>query len=167
MVIKNSTQENLDDIMKLIHQAQNYFKNANIDQWQDGYPNNETIRDDILQNNSYILIENNQVIATMYLSFENEPTYSHIDGQWLTDYPYAVIHRIVVDENQKGKNIAGKLLKFATQKCKEKNIYSIRIDTHNDNHSMQKFLYKNGFQLCGNITLESGAPRIAFEKILA
>ena len=131
MEIRNSTQENLHDIMKLIHQAQNYFKNANIDQWQDGYPNEETILEDIAQNNSYVLIENNHVIATMFLSFDGEPTYTHIDGQWLTETPYA------------------------------------RIDTHNDNHSMQKFLYKNGFALCGNIILKSGAPRIAFEKILA
>ena len=167
MEIRKSTQEDLNDIMKLIHQAQNYFKNAHIDQWQDGYPNEETILEDIAQNNSYVLIENNHVIATMFLSFDGEPTYTHIDGQWLTENPYAVIQRIVVDENQKGKNIAGELLKFAIQKCEEKNIHSIRIDTHNDNHSMQKFLSKNGFELCGNITLESGAPRIAFEKILA
>ena len=31
---------------------------------------------------------------------------------------------------------------------------------------MQRFLTKNGFELCGQIMLESGAPRIAFEKIL-
>lgn len=166
MEIKHSKEANIDAIMELIHQAQSYFKVANIDQWQDGYPARSDILTDISNHHSYILEDHGHVIATMYLAFENDPNYTHIDGQWLTNSSYAVIHRIVVDENQKGKNIAASLLKFAEKKCYEKHVQSIRIDTHKDNHSMQKFLKKNDFQFCGNITLESGAPRIAFEKIL-
>ena len=42
--------------------------------------------------------------------------------------------------------------------------HSIRMDTHNDNLSMQKFLTKYGFKHCGTITLASGALRRAYEK---
>jgi hypothetical protein len=31
---------------------------------------------------------------------------------------------------------------------------------------MQKFLIKNRFTLCGDITLKNGDPRIGFEKII-
>ena len=48
MEIRKSHLDDVQRIMTLIHQAQNYFKQQNIDQWQDGYPNEETIEKDML-----------------------------------------------------------------------------------------------------------------------
>lgn len=166
MNIRKTTHCDITSVMKLIHQAQNYFKSLNIDQWQDGYPNDEVIKNDIEKNNSYVL-EDDEIIASMYFALEDDPCYRVIDGKWLTDnQPYAIIHRIVVHNDCKGKNIAGILLDYATQQCQAHLIKSIRIDTHQDNQSMQNFLHKHGFVYCGIITLESGAKRIAFEKVL-
>lgn len=166
MEIRKSNETDVQAIMKLVHQAQNYFKNAHIDQWQDGYPNEETILSDIKRKKSYVLVDK-EIIGTMYFAIEDDPCYGVIDGSWLTaQQPYAVIHRIVVDESVKGNNIALHLLEFAKQECIKFNIASIRIDTHADNLSMQRFLLKHQFKKCGQITLESGAPRIGFEKSL-
>jgi len=165
-MIRNATQKDVIQIMNLVKQAQAYFKSQAIDQWQDGYPNAEQINQDILKQNSYVLVDGN-VIGTMYFAIEDDPTYLHIDGKWKTqDKPYAVIHRIVVDENIKGQGLAKQLLDYAEAKCLKQRVSSIRIDTHDDNLSMQRFLKKNGFEACGHITLESGALRIAFEKVL-
>ena len=38
MCIKKSSVNDVQAIMKLVHQAQAYFRNNGIDQWQDGYP---------------------------------------------------------------------------------------------------------------------------------
>lgn len=165
MNIRKSKKSDINEIMRLIHQAQKYFKNNGIDQWQDNYPQDIHILEDILQEKSYVL-DNDHIVGTMYFAIENEPTYNSIDGQWLQDNSYGVIHRIVVDESYKGQNLAKRLLDYAIEECLSHQIYSIRIDTHHDNLSMQRFLKKNGFIACGKITLESGAPRIGFEKIL-
>lgn len=50
--------------------------------------------------------------------------------------------------------------------CLEKGIHSIKVDTHEDNRSMQRFLQKNGFVYCGVIYLQDGSKRLAFEKLL-
>lgn len=166
MKIRQSHQDDIHQIMTLIHQAQDYFKNAGIDQWQNGYPLVEHILEDIQKKHSYVL-ETHQIIGTMYFAIEDDPNYKEIDGEWKTQQqPYAVIHRIVVDKNYKGQNYARYLLKYAIDQCLKNHIQSIRIDTHEDNLSMQQFLIKNGFIKCGKITLESGAPRIGFEKII-
>ncbi|MBM6799777.1 GNAT family N-acetyltransferase, partial [Coprobacillus cateniformis] len=47
MNIKKSSVNDVQAIMKLVHQAQLYFKNNGIDQWQDGYPKDENIYSDI------------------------------------------------------------------------------------------------------------------------
>lgn len=103
----------------------------------------------------------------MYFAFEDEPDYHDIrNGQWLTDTPYGIVHRIVIDEKIKGRGTAHKLLSYAEDQLRAMHVSSIRMDTHLDNVSMQCFLHKNGFNYCGEITLSNGAPRIAFEKIL-
>lgn len=166
MEIRKSTEADISKIMSLVHQAQNYFKQNYIDQWQDGYPNSETILDDIHKNHSYVIIDKD-VIGTMYFAIEDDPCYKVIQGEWMTSQqPYAVIHRIVVDETRKGQNLAYQLLSYVILECTNQGIGSIRIDTHADNISMQRFLTKHGFVACGTITLASGAPRIGFEKIL-
>lgn len=166
MEIRKSNVADVQAIMNLVHQAQSYFKDNGIDQWQDGYPNDENICLDIAKGYSYVL-SHDHVIGTMYFAFEDDPSYHVIEGEWLThNQPYAVIHRIVVDQNYKGQSLAKLLLDYAIEQCQKHQIKSIRIDTHHDNQSMQRFLYKNGFELCGQITLESGAARVAFEKLL-
>ena len=134
MEIIHTQYNHINDVMKIINQAKSYFKNNNINQWQDGYPNEESIKEDIIQNKSYVLIDNGKVIGTMFFAIENDPSYSYIEnGQWLTDNKYAVIHRIAVDENIKGRNIAFELVNYVIDQCKLNTINSIRIDTHKDN----------------------------------
>lgn len=43
MELRKSSRSDIESIMKIIHQAQNYFKENGIDQWQNNYPNEETI----------------------------------------------------------------------------------------------------------------------------
>ena len=166
MEIRKALYDDINDMMKIIKEAQDYLKSKNIDQWQDGYPNHDSFIDDINKGHSYVLVDNNEIIATMYFSFEEDPCYRVIDGAWKKDGLYAVIHRIAVASSKKGQAVAKVLLDYAVSECHKENVDSIRIDTHIDNLSMQRFLYKNGFELCGTITLMSGASRIALQKIL-
>ncbi|MGL4781519.1 MAG: GNAT family N-acetyltransferase [Bacteroidales bacterium] len=150
-------------IMEIIREAQCYFKSQCIDQWQNDYPNENTFRTDIDSGNSYVFIENDKIIATAMISFDKEPTYDQIKGEWLSENSYAVIHRIAVKSEMKGKNIAGKILEFTKCLALDNNIHSIRIDTHRDNSSMQRVITKFGFFYCGLIYLNDGAERFAYQ----
>lgn len=163
---RHTTAEDIPVLLGIIAQAQEYFKQQGIDQWQDGYPNAAVIGNDMRNNNSYVLLSDGELVATAMISFDGEPTYSHIDGAWLTGNPYAVIHRVAVKPDLKGQNIAGTIIRLAEDMCRERNIPCIRIDTHSENHSMQRVAAKCGFAYCGVIILTSGASRLAYEKIL-
>ena len=43
MTFKTNEIEDISRVIDIINQAKTYFKNNDIDQWQDGYPNEETI----------------------------------------------------------------------------------------------------------------------------
>lgn len=171
--LRHSGEEDIPAIMALISEAQRYFSQKGIEQWQNGYPNPEVIRTDIRKGNSYVVCQEamqpdsaESIVATAMISFDGEPTYAHIDGAWLTDLPYAVIHRVAVRPELKGQNIAGWIIKEAERICLERDCPCIRIDTHRENLSMQRVATKNGFHYCGVITLADGALRLAYEKVI-
>ncbi|MFR5266086.1 GNAT family N-acetyltransferase [Clostridium sp.] len=166
MEFRKSAIKDIDEIMKIINEAKLYFKENNINQWQDGYPDKEVILNDIKNEESFVVINDNKVIGTVVISFKGEKTYNKIyEGTWLSNNDYAVIHRIAISNEFKGFGI-GKMIIEETQKLAfEKNIRSIKIDTQKDNMSMQKLLIKNNFKYCGLIYLEDGSERVAFEKL--
>ena len=167
MEFRKSTTDDIEDILNIIRQAQEYLKDAGIDQWQNGYPNKETIEKDIKEEHSYVLVENNKVIATAAISFDEEKTYSTIfEGSWLSDKTYAVIHRIAVERSLKGSGLASIIIKETERLSLQKGVASIKVDTHKNNLSMQRFLEKNGFSYCGIIYLEDGSKRLAYEKFI-
>lgn len=167
MNFRKTTIEDINNIMNIINEAKEYFKKNRINQWQDGYPNSDTIYTDIKNNSSYVLESENKILATAMVSFKEDKTYKNIyNGQWLNNGDYAVIHRIAVSEKVKGNGIASAIIKEVEGLCKENGVTSIKIDTHKENISMQKLLEKNAFKYCGIIYLEDGSERIAFEKLI-
>lgn len=167
MVFRKTTEKDIDNVMKIIKKSQAYFKSQGIDQWQNNYPNPEVIQNDINNNHSYVLLKDDEIVATTAISFDGESTYEEIhDGKWLSKNDYVVIHRVAVDDNYKGLGIGSNIIREVEKLCLEKDIKSIKVDTHEENKSMQRLLEKCGFKYCGIIYLEDGGKRIAFEKIL-
>ncbi|NMB19663.1 MAG: GNAT family N-acetyltransferase [Firmicutes bacterium] len=167
MQFRRATYSDLPEIMAIIAQGQEYLKRSEIPQWQNGYPSHEVVELDIKRGNSYVLVRNGQVVATTALEFGEDPSYQKIyEGQWATNQPYAAIHRIAIAEGHKGKGLAGIMTEAMERACRERGVFSLRVDTHEKNQSMQRMLQKTGFQYCGIIYLLDGAPRLAFEKTL-
>ena len=168
MNFRKTRNEDIPAVMKLIDQAKAYMKENGIDQWQNGYPNAESIRKDIEQDYSYVMEDEGKIIGTLAVIFDGEPTYDKIyDGEWkTTEEPYAAVHRVAVDAECKGRGIAGTMIEEVAKLCRERGIRSIKNDTHRDNRSMQRMQAKNGFEYCGVIYLQNGAERIAFEKLI-
>ena len=157
-MIQKATLAQLPEILKLYAQARMFMaQNGNPDQWGNAYPPEEMIREDIENGKSYVNLENGHIRAVFYFAVEEDPTYSYIEGAWLNDAPYGVIHRIAVGES--GKGVAAECIRFAYERCG-----NLRIDTHEKNIPMQGCLAKNGFARCGIIYLEDGDPRIAYQK---
>lgn len=169
MQLRPSTQEDIPAILAIIKDAQNYLKRLQIDQWQDGYPNQDQIELDLKNNDSYVVVnEDNEVMGTVVFTTKKEETYDQIDGKWMTNpsATYGVIHRLAVSDKFRSSGIAKFVFQECEQKLKEQTIASMRIDTHRDNLGMQQLIKSFGYRYCGVILLVSGAERLAFEKEL-
>lgn len=153
------------DIWEIIHQAIIRRKLDGSTQWQDGYPNMETIEKDIRDQQGYVLRHEDRIIAYAALIYNDEPAYDQIEGNWLSEFPFLVIHRVAVSDQMAGKGIATLLLRKIESYAHQKQIPSIRADTNFDNYAMLKVLEKSGYQYCGKVLIR-GDERLAFEKLI-
>lgn len=167
MTLEKACLQDVESIMAIIAYAQETFKKAGINQWQNGYPNPMTIEQDIKLGNSYKLMIDAELVATCAVIFDVEPTYDQIfEGQWLTNRPYATVHRIAIAASYKGKGLSHTIMRAVEALCLENDIQDIRVDTQEDNLAMQGLLKKAGYTYCGIIFLADGQKRLAYQKIL-
>jgi len=155
----------LDTIWVILQDAIAQRKRDGSEQWQNGYPNKETVIKDIQENCGYVLVENESVVAYAAIIFDIEPNYAEITGQWLSNGDYTVVHRVATAEAVKGKGVATHLFKLIEELSLSKGIFSIKVDTNFDNQPMLHILKKLNYTYCGEIFF-GGATRMAFEKLL-
>ena len=162
---------NINEIMEIIHDAKRYLKEQGSSQWNlpDGYPNKSDLIKDINNNECYIYLEADKIIGVMIIMQNIDENYNEIDGNWLNNDKYVSIHRIAVRYNYHNQQIGYKMLKLAETIIMNKDIYSIKIDTHKINIPMIKTLTKLNYTYCGVITLKRSKEdnlRNAYQKIL-
>lgn len=161
MEIRPAALSELDTVMPLYDQGRAFMRqNGNKGQWINGYPSRAMIEADIRLGHLFVAEEEGE-IAAVFCFFHGEdvePTYRSIDGAWLADGPYGVVHRIA----STGKY--SRMVEFCTDWCLER-CQSLRIDTYRDNLPMQQALARCGFTFCGVIVIEDGSERMAYQKL--
>ena len=169
MILKPAKNEDLPFIMQIVQDSQIHLALQHIDQWQNGYPNETAILKDIAHRESFVVkSESNEIMGTAMFTTKSEPTYSAIEGSWLTDknVTYGVIHRMAVSDAHRKQGVAKFIFNKCEEKLKESKILSMRIDTHEDNTEMQGLLHHLGYVYCGVIFLDNADKRLAFEKLI-
>ncbi|WP_346669919.1 GNAT family protein [uncultured Subdoligranulum sp.] len=143
-----------------IYRAARAFMAAsgNPTQWGTTDPRPELLRQDIAQEQLYVLCDGDTPRAAFALVPGEDPTYAVIDGAWLSDAPYATIHRLGSDGTCHG--VFASAIGWAAARQPH-----LRIDTHADNHIMQKLIARAGFRCCGIIHVADGSPRLAYERL--
>lgn len=168
MEIRKAAAADIPRIVELYDAAKAALRGLGIDQWQDGYPNGDSALQDIQEGIGHVLVENGTILATAAVYVGHEPTYDVIfDGAWKTENKaYGIIHRIAVSPEAKNKGAASFIMDHCAGLARAAGVSSLRCDTHSGNVVMRHTLEKNGYLHCGTILLESGASRVAYEKIL-
>ena len=155
-VVRPAVMEDLDRILDIYAEARRFMaENGNPTQWHSGYPRRELLEQDIRLERLFAVVRNDGICGAFVFFIGDDPTYRYIEGSWMADTPYGVIHRIA----GQGGGIFADALAFC-----EAQISHIRIDTHHDNKPMQHVVEKAGFSRRGIIYVEDGSPRIAYEK---
>ena len=154
-----------DQIWMILKGAIKRRREEGSDQWQDGYPNPEVVKNDIDEGVGFVLLDQDKVVGYCAVLINDEPQYTDIEGKWLSDGDFVVIHRVAISDKHLGQGLAQKMLYYIEDYALENNIHSIKADTNFDNAGMLHIFEKAGYKYCGEVILR-GMPRKAFEKVL-
>lgn len=162
MYIRKATMQDLPDILAIYAYARNFMKeHGNPDQWRDSYPPVSLTTQDIQDGDLYICMisenDHDRIGGVFFFHPGEDPDYHTIDGTWLNDQPYAVVHRVATAPDTKG--VATFCLNWAYHQFP-----NIKIDTHDDNIPMQHLLKKLGFVCCGHTTVSTGNTMLVYQK---
>ena len=162
-ILRKATFEDVDQIWTILQQAIARRKKDRSDQWQDGYPNQEVIQQDIEKGVGYVLTDDELIVGYTAILINDEPAYNDLKGNWLTNSDFVVVHRLAISDDYIGKGLAQKMMLYIEDFALQQNIFSIKVDTNFDNIPMLKIFEKLGYTYCGEVILRGGI-RKAFEK---
>lgn len=157
MFIRPSSEKDIPEILNIYAKARSFMaEHGNPTQWTKGAPDLASLKKDLANQASFVVIEGGIVIGTFAL-YEEDSNYEAIEGRWLDEEPYYVIHRIASLRKGVGSFILDQV--YAKGKA-------VRIDTHEANLPMKSLLKKKGFVYCGRIRLKDkdDSWREAYEK---
>jgi GNAT superfamily N-acetyltransferase len=163
--LQKASTSHIPKIWEIIQKAIQRRKADGSKQWQDGYPNQESIKNDIRYEEGFVLTEGENIIGYCAVLINDEPEYANIEGKWLTEGDFVVYHRVAVAEEYLGKGFAKLMIESIHQYATEKGIKSVKADTNFDNQAMLKLFEKLGYQYCGEVYFR-GSARKAFEKVI-
>ncbi|MGC5745774.1 GNAT family N-acetyltransferase [Chryseobacterium sp. NFX27] len=163
--LRKAEIDDRDVIWGIIQQSIERRKQDGSTQWQNGYPNLGTVESDIAKGFGYVLTVDGEIAVYAALILNDEPAYSTIEGAWLSDREFVVVHRVAVDGKFAGQGMVKKLFDHIEDFTKSHGIQSIKVDTNYDNMTMLKILESKGYSYCGEVLL-AGGMRKAYEKII-
>lgn len=131
-------------------------ENGNAEQWGEDYPSAELIEHDI--DKMYLCMSEGRIACVFYYAAEEDEDYKEINGKWLNEEPYGVVHRVASTGIVRGA--ASFCLDWAYAQTQ-----NLRMDTYSDNIPMQKLLEKCGFQYCGSFERLGMDKWMAYQKI--
>lgn len=143
-----------DRIFEIYEYARAYMKaHGNPHQWGDDRPEKSLTEDDIKNQRCYVMEDDGHIFACFVFTIGFEKEY---EVRFPAKSEYGVIHRVASDGSKRG--IVERIVDFAKKKAN-----LIRIDTHEDNKTMQNCIERQNFKRLGIIYLEDGSPRILYE----
>lgn len=155
----------VDEIVALTKRCGRHLRENGIDQWDENYPDYESIERDLRTGTLFAFREDGVIRGIVVLNETQDEEYAEID--WLTadSSRNLVVHRLAVDPNSQGKGIARKLMDFAENFARENTYDSIRLDTFSQNPRNQRFYSNRGYTNLGPVFLKykKDYPYICYE----
>lgn len=156
--------DDLEPIFSIFENAISVMYNSGIHQWDEVYPNMETLEEDISKQQLYMVISEENILAAYVLNQEFDQGYSLVNWKY-SDSSFCVVHRLCVDPKFQNQEIATMTMKYIEEHAKNSGVESIRLDAFILNPFAVKLYEKLGYENVGTVMFRKGEFYL-FEKKL-
>ena len=152
----------IDRAMEIFRSAVSDMEKKNIRQWDEVYPDRETVSEDILSGTMYGYFVGEVLCAVQVINQIQSPEYSQIDWKYRDENPL-VLHRLCVDPEYRNRGIAKQMILFAEKYAADNGFRTIRFDAFINNPVSVHIYEKAGYFNSGTVRFRKG-DFYCFEK---
>ena len=137
-------------IEQLMDGCKNTLIEEGIYQWDEKYPSRQTFQDGILQDQVFVLMEGEGILAIVILNEKQNAGWERIPWAHQKGKTLAV-HSLAVKPECQGRGYGKKILEFCEEYAKENEYGNIRLDVFSENRRANELYRKQGYTKAGEI----------------
>jgi GNAT superfamily N-acetyltransferase len=166
VLVRRAHEDDLPRLGDLLRTCIAHMQAGGIDQWDDVYPTEATLRVDIAAGTLYVAAAPGRPIAGAFVVDQREePEYASVAWR-LVGRPVRFVHRLMVHPDCQRRGLARHLMRFAEIAARRDGCGALRLDAFTGNAPSLGLYRGLGYADVGEVRFRKGLFR-CFEKDLA
>lgn len=154
LIFTVALETDLAEIMQLIQKSVARMAELDVHQWDESYPDETTIANDIMKQQLYVGRFDDSIVAICVVNRDCDEDYAN--AEWRGSDNYMVLHRLCVHPSFHNKRVARKTMEFVERLAKSKGAEAIRLDTFSQNPYAIKLYENYGYEIRGKAYWSKG-----------
>lgn len=151
----HAIQSDLPELLALYGAATRQMDDQGIRQWDEIYPSESILREDIALGQMYVGKKEGRVAVAFALEQCKAGDYE--EAEWIYEEPsFVVLHRLCVHPAFQGQGVAKAAMDYLEQEVLSHGINVIRLDAFPQNPAAIKLYESRGYRKAGEITYRKG-----------
>ncbi|HWP50778.1 MAG TPA: GNAT family N-acetyltransferase [Clostridia bacterium] len=152
------------EIFNVYRVAISHMQASGIDQWDDAYPTQAVIEQDIVKGEMTIGTINDTIACAFVLNRDQWEGYEN--GNWqYPELPFAVLHRLCVNPSCQGKGIGTQTMHYIETLLINEGISVLQLDAFPKNHNAIKLYEKLNYIKVGEAVFRKGVFYLYEKKL--
>lgn len=153
--LEKATPGDRDAIVALVTAVVDCLNQSGIPQWDDVYPNAETVDEDLRNGQLYVVRGEAGIAGIVTLNREFDPAYKN--GDWsYRGQDFAVVHRLCVAPAMQGQGVGRRIMRMVEAMLKDSGVQSVRLDAFSQNPYSLRLYEKLGYRVTGRALWRKG-----------
>lgn len=155
MEFRGAEPRDLPELMALFRAATRQMDAQGILQWDEIYPDEVTIRADIVRGQMRVGTRSGRIAVAFMLEICSEGDYEPADWRY-REPAFAVLHRLCVHPDFQGQGVAKEAMDFLEDAMLSSGIRTIRLDAFSQNPAALHLYESRGYEKAGEIRYRKG-----------
>ncbi|MEM1270890.1 MAG: GNAT family N-acetyltransferase [Bacteroidota bacterium] len=147
--VKQACAEHVSPVRAVLAACVRHLRDQGIDQWDDVYPDLDTVEHDIASGTLYVALEGAHCIGALCLNEEADEAYATVT--WGGEEPALIVHRLCVLPSEQGRGVASRLMDVAEAEGARRGYASIRLDAYSGNPRAVGLYTRRGYATAGHV----------------
>lgn len=164
MEYTTAQRTDLPELMSLFRAATRLMDEQGIHQWDELYPDEPVIGEDIASKAMTLGKINGRIAVAFMLDFCKEGDYETADWRY-REPEFVVLHRLCVHPEFQGKGVASAAMDYLEHEVLARGVHAIRLDAFSQNPAALHLYEARGYEKAGEIRYRKGMFHL-YEKQL-